>query len=81
MSTPLSPREPSRDQPRRGVSRTWSILSAAAGVFLIAFGALVVMLGQADDSPGLGGLGLITALIGLVMLVRLLRGRTGRGQH
>ena len=45
-------------------------LSVLAGVFLMAFGAFVVLAGEADDSPGLGGLGLITGLIGLVMLIR-----------
>ena len=66
-------------QGQRRPSRTWTVLSVVAGLFLIAFGGWVVMLGQADDSPGLGGLGLITASIGLVMLVRLLlRGRRVR---
>ena len=55
-------------------SRIWLVLTIAAGVFLIAFGGFVMTVGQADDSPGLGGLGLITALIGVVMLIRRLAG-------
>lgn len=51
------------------MTRLWLALSVLAGLFLIGF---VVMAGQADDSPGLGGLGLITAIIGIVMLVRTL---------
>ncbi|MHA7862556.1 hypothetical protein ACX1DX_14465 [Tessaracoccus sp. Y36] len=54
------------------------VLSIAAGVFLVAFGGLVVMAGQADDSPGLGGLGLITVVIGAVLLVRTLQGHFRR---
>lgn len=61
------------------MNRLWTILSALAGVYLVAFGALVVSLGQADDSPGLGGLGLITAVIGVMMLVRL--GLEHRGRN
>ena len=52
------------------MSRGWVALTALAGVFLMAFGAFVVLAGEADDSPGLGGLGLITGLIGLVMILR-----------
>ena len=58
--------------------RVWWVLTILAGVFLIAFGGLVVGFGQADDSPGLGGLGLITATIGLVMLVRVVLARRVR---
>lgn len=54
-------------------SRLWTVLTILSGIFLMAFGGFVVMAGQADDSPGLGGLGLITGLIGLVMLTRTLR--------
>ncbi len=54
------------------MTRLWLVLSVLAGLFLIGFGGFVVMAGQADDSPGLGGLGLITAIIGIVMLVRTL---------
>lgn len=59
----------------RATGRTWRILAILAGIFLAAFGAFIVSIGQADDSPGLGGLGLITAGIGVVMLVRALRTR------
>lgn len=52
--------------------RMWTVLSVVAGLFLMGFGALVVVAGEADDSPGLGGLGLITAAIGVGMLLRLL---------
>lgn len=52
------------------MSRWWAVLTLLAGVFLMAFGAFVVLAGEADDSPGLGGLGLITGLIGLVMIIR-----------
>ena len=62
-------------QPVPTPSRLWTVLTIAAGLFLLAFGAFVVSVGQADDSPGLGGLGLITMLIGFVLLVRLLRSR------
>ncbi|GAA4896659.1 hypothetical protein GCM10025789_13080 [Tessaracoccus lubricantis] len=55
------------------MSRAWLILSVAAGIYLVCFGGFVVMAGQADDSPGLGGLGLITVVIGAVLLVRVLR--------
>ena len=55
--------------------RLWRILTILAGLFLTAFGGFVVTVGQADDSPGLGGLGLITAGIGVVMLVRAVRVR------
>lgn len=57
------------------MSRTWMILSIAAALFLMAFGSFVVAVGQADDSPGLGGLGLITGGIGVVILIRTLRAR------
>ena len=45
----------------------WKALNIVAGLFLIAFGGFVMSIGQADDSPGLGGLGLITLAIGVVM--------------
>lgn len=54
-------------------NRLWTALKLIAGVFLCAFGGFVMSVGQADDSPGLGGLGLITVAIGLVMLVVTLR--------
>lgn len=46
-----------------------------AGAYLIGFGGLITVAGEMDDSPGLGGLGLITAAIGVVMLIRVLWGR------
>lgn len=61
----------------RSPGRIWRILTILAGLFLTAFGAFVVAAGQADDSPGLGGLGLITVGIGLVMLVRAIRPARG----
>lgn len=54
-----------------GSGRVWTVLSVLAGLYLIGFGGLVVMAGEADDSPGLGGLGLITAAIGATILIRL----------
>ena len=42
----------------------WRALTLLAAVFLVAFGAVVVRAGDLDDSPGLGGLGLVTAVIG-----------------
>ncbi|MBB1509586.1 hypothetical protein [Tessaracoccus sp. MC1756] len=60
------------------MDRWWRVLSIAAGSFLVVFGGLVVMAGQADDSPGLGGLGLITVAIGGVLLVRTLQGHFRR---
>ncbi|WP_432559008.1 hypothetical protein [Granulicoccus sp. GXG6511] len=62
------------------MNRWWVVLSVLAGLYLVVFGGFVILLGEADDSPGFGGLGLITAVIGLVILVRLLlRGRTSAG--
>ena len=52
--------------------RVWTALAVLAGVFLVAFGGFVMTVGQADDSPGLGGLGLITPIIGLVLAGRAL---------
>lgn len=56
-----------------GAVRVWRALTLLAAVFLVAFGAVIVRAGDLDDSPGLGGLGLVTAVIGLVMGVRALR--------
>ncbi|MDO5498570.1 MAG: hypothetical protein Q4F67_02695 [Propionibacteriaceae bacterium] len=55
--------------------RLWTVLGVLASIYLMAFGGLVIALGEADDSPGLGGLGLITAFIGVVMLVRTITHR------
>ena len=46
-----------------------------AAALLMAVGLLVVMAGEADDSPGLGGLGLLNGLVGLVIGVRAVRTR------
>lgn len=43
-----------------------------SGLFLMGVGVLLVSAGQADDSPGLGGLGMINGLIGVVMVARQL---------
>lgn len=64
----------------RRAERAWRVLTVLAGLFLVAFGGVVVLAGEADDSPGLGGLGLITALIGAAMLVRTVRAN-GRGNR
>lgn len=53
----------------------WTILCLLARLHLIGLGALVMSVGQSDDSPGLGGLGLVNAAIGLVALVRAVQGR------
>ena len=58
--------------------RAWSVLTVLAGIFLIPVGALLVAVGHADDSPGLGGMGLIRASIGLVMVIRVLVARRSR---
>ena len=57
----------------RALGRWWRLLCVLAGLYLVVFGGFVVALGDADDSPGLGGLGLVTAIIGVVMTVRALR--------
>ena len=62
-----------RPGPAGGAARAWRALTLLAAVFLVAFGAVVVRAGDLDDSPGLGGSGLVTAVIGLVMGVRALR--------
>lgn len=54
------------------------VLAILAGVYLMGLGTLLVFAGEADDSPGLGGLGLLTGLIGLVWLVDTLRGGVRR---
>lgn len=64
---------PAAGNPKHRLGQVWRVLAVIAGAYLIAFGGFVVAVGQADDSPGLGGLGLITMLIGLVMGVRTLR--------
>ncbi|WP_420174395.1 hypothetical protein [Luteococcus sp. OSA5] len=66
-----------KDAVRPSHSRAWTVAQGFAAVYLIGLGALLVVFGQADDSPGLGGLGLINAVIGVVMLVRTVRGAAG----
>lgn len=53
----------------------WTVLSVLAGLLVVAVGAMVTWAGQVDDSPGLGGLGLINALVGVVIVVRTLLAR------
>lgn len=57
---------------RHRFPRARAALNVLAGLFLIPLGVLLVAVGQSDDSPGLGGIGWITALIGVVMLLRVL---------
>lgn len=59
--------------PAKRPSRLWGVLTVVAGLYLVAFGGFVMSVGQADDSPGLGALGLTAAVIGIVMGVRALR--------
>lgn len=54
-------------------ARIWRVLALVAGAYLVLFGGFVVSTGQADDSPGLGGLGLLTVAIGAGILYRTLR--------
>ncbi len=54
-------------------ARIWRVLALVAGAYLVLFGGFVVFAGQADDSPGLGGLGLLTVAIGAGILYRTLR--------
>ena len=56
------------DEGRRDRMRRFRAFTT--GVVLVVLGTWLVTLGEADDSPGLGGLGIITALIGLVMALR-----------
>lgn len=53
----------------------WTVLSVLAGLLVVAVGAMVTWAGHVDDSPGLGGLGLINALVGVVIVVRTLLAR------
>lgn len=55
--------------------RVWAVLNIAAGLYLMVFGGFIVAVGEVDDSPGLGGLGLITMGIGAVIIFRTLQGR------
>lgn len=57
----------------------WTVLSVFAAVLLVGVGALVMAAGEADDSPGLGGLGLLNALVGLVIGVRAVSAARRRG--
>ncbi|MGO4956180.1 hypothetical protein ACTQ49_02725 [Luteococcus sp. Sow4_B9] len=54
----------------RSRSRAWAVICGFAGVYLVALGGLLAFFGQHDDSPGLGGLGLINAIIGIGVLAR-----------
>lgn len=45
----------------------WMALSFIAAVYLVALGGMLVYFGERGDSPGLGGLGLLNALIGVVV--------------
>ena len=56
----------------RPASRWWVVAVLLSGLFLMGVGVLLVSAGQADDSPGLGGLGMINGLIGVVMVARQL---------
>jgi hypothetical protein len=67
MEVGMTDSEPGRRE------RIWRVLAVVAGAYLVLFGGFVVFAGEADDSPGLGGLGLITVAIGLGMLYRTLR--------
>jgi hypothetical protein len=54
-----------------------SLLTGAAVLVLLALGVAGMVLGEADDSPGLQGLGLLLILGGVVLAVRAARrGRT-----
>ncbi|GAA1391701.1 hypothetical protein [Luteococcus peritonei] len=61
---------------RPGISErhpvAWTGATLLAATFLVAVGLMLVAFGQADDSPGLGGLGLVNAAIGVVMAWRRL---------
>ena len=39
-------------------------------VVAVAFGALLLYLGELDDSPGLGGIGLILIVVAVIASVR-----------
>lgn len=53
--------------------RVWRIVLAVA---MVVLGAVLVNMGERDDSPGLGGIGIFIALGGVWLLVRpLMRGR------
>ncbi|GIG29063.1 hypothetical protein [Cellulomonas marina] len=53
-----------------------SLVGPVVGAVLAALvGAAALVAGQADDSPGLGGLGLLVALTGVVLAVRSVRRR------
>lgn len=56
-----------------------SLLAAAGIVALFVLGVLAVVLGGADDSPGLQGIGGFLIVAAVVVGVRAVRrGRTGR---
>ncbi|WIM67291.1 hypothetical protein QP027_09280 [Corynebacterium breve] len=47
-----------------------SIVRFALGVLLIVTAGVIVYLGEIDDSPGLGGIGLILGLVAAAMCVK-----------
>ena len=49
------------------------ILVVLATVLVVAFGCLGIAFGQADDSPGFGGLSMFVVLAGLFLGWRALR--------
>lgn len=55
-----------------------NIVRIVIAVLLLGVCPFIVWAGEVDDSPGLGGIGMILGLIGLYLLVRpLLRRRAG----
>ncbi len=55
-----------------GMNR-WLLIAVAAAV---AFGVVLLYLGELDDSPGLGGIGLILMVGAVILVVRqALKGR------
>jgi drug/metabolite transporter (DMT)-like permease len=64
----------------RPAGRIVSLLAGVAGlVLLVGLGVAAVVAGEADDSPGLQGIGVLLVLGALVLGVRALRrARAGR---
>ncbi|MGQ0843092.1 MAG: hypothetical protein ACT4QF_03045 [Sporichthyaceae bacterium] len=46
-------------------------------LLFIALGGFAVVAGEADDSPGLSGIGLLTAIAAVVVMVRIKNRRRG----
>ncbi|MEJ5920060.1 MULTISPECIES: hypothetical protein [unclassified Corynebacterium] len=42
-------------------------------ILLVGLGAFVVYLGEQDDSPGLGGIGLIIMVVAAIIAIRQMR--------